>query len=107
MNEEKIHMEERHLKIVHDILSKYPYTFYAFGSRVKGKQRRFSDLDLCFKEPIPFNIQGDIDEDFEESDLPFKVDVLNWRYISPEFRELITKDLVVIQEGHKTHTHKD
>lgn len=91
-----IYMETRHWKIVEEILSKYPYSFYAFGSRTKGTQKRLSDLDLCFKDPIPFNVQGHIDEDFEESDLPFKVDLLDWRYISPEFREVIEKDLVPI-----------
>jgi predicted nucleotidyltransferase len=57
-------MEERHLEIVQDILNKYPYTFYAFGSRVKGTHKRFSDLDLCIKDPIPLRVKGQIDEDF-------------------------------------------
>ena len=87
------------MKIVEGILSKYPYTFYTFGSRTKGTQKRLSDLDLCFKDPIPFNVQGHIDEDFEESNFPFKVDVLDWRYISPEFREIIQKDLILIKKG--------
>lgn len=93
-----VYMEPRHWKIVEDILKKYPYTFYAFGSRAKGTQKRLSDLDLCFKESIPFNVQGHIDEDFEESDLPFKVDLLDWQFISPEFREIIKKDLILIQK---------
>lgn len=94
-----LYMEPRHWKIVEEILDKYPYSFYAFGSRTKGTQKRLSDLDLCFKQPIPFNVQGHIDEDFEDSDLPFKVDLLDWRYISPEFREIIDKDLVLIKKG--------
>ncbi len=94
-----IHMEERHWKIVQDILKKYPYTFYAYGSRVKGNPKRFSDLDLCFMDYIPGNIQGYIDEDFEESDLPFKVDVIDWNLMSPEFQNLIKKDLLLVQGG--------
>ncbi|MBI2707983.1 MAG: nucleotidyltransferase domain-containing protein [Proteobacteria bacterium] len=94
-------MEERHWKIVQDILNKYPYTFYAFGSRVKGTHKQFSDLDLCFKESIPLNVQGHINEDFEESNLPFKVDVLDWNLITPKFQEIIKKDLVPIEK----HTH--
>lgn len=91
-------MEERHWKIVQDILNKYPYTFYAFGSRVKGTHKPFSDFDLCFKESIPLNVQGHIDEDFEESKLPFKVDVLDWNRITPEFRKIIERDLVPIEK---------
>lgn len=51
-------MEPRHEAIVRTILAKYPYTFYAFGSRVKGEPRRLSDLDLLFKDPIPGNIKS-------------------------------------------------
>jgi len=31
-----IQLEKRHWKIIQQILSKYPYQFYAYGSRVKG-----------------------------------------------------------------------
>jgi len=91
-------MEKKHWKIVQSILSQYPYTFYAFGSRVKGTEKRFSELDLCFMEPIPGNVQAHIDEDFEESDLPFKVDIMNWNLIAPDFKKLIKKDLILIQK---------
>ena len=94
-----IHMEDQHWKIVQEILNKYPYTFYAYGSRVKGTQKRFSDLDLCFIEPIPWNIRAHIDEDFEESDLPFKVDVIDWNLMASDFQELIKKDLALVQTG--------
>lgn len=90
-------MEERHWKAVLDILSRYPYAFYAYGSRVKGSARRFSDLDLCFMDPIPGNIQAHIDEDFEESDLPFKVDILDWNLMDAHFQDMIKKDLVLVQ----------
>ncbi len=94
-----IHMEERHWKIVQDILSHYPYTFYAFGSRAKGREKRFSDLDLCFTDSIPYNVQAHIDEDFEESDLPFKVDIIDWNSMSPDFQERIRQDLVLVKKG--------
>ncbi len=94
-----IYLEERHQKIIQDILKKYPYTFYVFGSRTKGSQKHFSDLDLCFNDAIPMNIQAHIDEDFEESDLPFKVDLMDWNLMAPEFKEIIKNDLVLLQKG--------
>ena len=94
-----IHMEPRHWIIVQNILKKYPYTFYAFGSRVKGTPRRLSDLDICFIEDIPWNIRAHIDEDFEESDLPFKVDVIDWNMCDETFRSTIKPDLALIQMG--------
>jgi uncharacterized protein len=92
-----IYMEPRHLAIVKAILAKYPYTFYAFGSRVKNTQRVLSDLDICFMELIPLNVRAHIDEDFEESNLPFKVDVIDWNSASKEFKDAIKPDLVLIQ----------
>lgn len=98
-----IHMDPRHWKIVQDILAKYPYKFYAFGSRIKGTPKRFSDLDLCFKEEIPLSIQFSLEEDFEESDLPFKVDILEWKTLSPEFRNLIKNDLIPLERPPHAH----
>lgn len=97
-----IHMNDSHWKIVQSILMKYPYTFYAFGSRVKGTEKRFSDLDLCFTDPIPWNIQSHIEEDFEESDLPFLVDVVDLNLCTKEFKKGIEKDIVLIQSTSAT-----
>ena len=86
-------MENRHLDIVKTILKKYPYTFYAFGSRVRGKEKKLSDLDVCFIEDIPGHIISHIEEDFENSDLPYKVDIVNWHVCDESFQNLIRKDL--------------
>ena len=96
-------MDDRHLVIVKDILKKYPYTFYAFGSRVRGTEKKLSDLDLCFIEDIPGNIRSHIDEDFENSDLPYKVDVVDWYACDENFKSLIRNDLTVIQIGESLH----
>jgi predicted nucleotidyltransferase len=94
-----MHIEDRHWQIVKSILSKYNYSFYAFGSRVKGNPQKFSDLDLCYFGKIPNNELFSLEEDFEESDLPYKVDIISWDKINSSFRELIKKDLVCIQEN--------
>jgi len=48
-----LQVKKRHLNVLQLILSKYPYHFYAYGSRVKGTARQFSDLDLCYQEEMP------------------------------------------------------
>ena len=88
-----IHMDQKHLNIVKDILKKYPYTFYAFGSRVKGTQKPFSDLDLCFMDQIPSIAIAHIREEFEESNLPFTVDLVDWNLCDETFRSYIKIDL--------------
>jgi len=72
-----LQLEARHYQIVHQILSKYPYRFYAYGSRAKKTARKFSDLDLCYQEEIPLSVISQLREELEESNLPFAVDLVN------------------------------
>ena len=93
-----IYMEPKHWEMVKKILQKYPYAFYAFGSRVKGTQKKLSDFDICFMDDIPGHIRSHIREDFEESNLPFTVDLVDWNSCDEAFRTKIRPDLVVIQQ---------
>jgi predicted nucleotidyltransferase len=47
-----LNIEPRHLEIVKAILSKYNYEFYIFGSRITDKAKKFSDLDLFYKDIV-------------------------------------------------------
>jgi len=71
-----LQLENRHQKIIQQILSKYPYQFYAYGSRAKGTARKLSDLDLCYQGEIPDAVAFQIEEEFKESDLPFFVELV-------------------------------
>jgi predicted nucleotidyltransferase len=51
-----INIKPKHLEIVLGIIGKYNYTFYAFGSRITEKIKKFSDLDLFYTEDIPEKI---------------------------------------------------
>ena len=89
-------IEEKHFRIIKNILKKYPYAFYAYGSRVKGNNRRFSDLDLCYRENIPIKIIAEIKEKLEESNLPYRVDLVSWNDLSSRFQKLIEGDLFLL-----------
>ena len=67
-----------------------------FGSRATGTARRYSDLDLALEGngPVGLDIIGDLAEALSESDLPYKVDVVDLRSIDPAFRALIEPDMV-------------
>ena len=47
-------------------------------------------------QEIPWNVLSHIQEDLEESDLPFKVDLIFWELMGSEFQKLIKDDLVLI-----------
>ena len=68
---------------------------YAYGSRVTGKARTYSDLDIAIKgnEPLSFELLGQLKEAFSESDLPFMVDLIDLNAISTEFFDSIRDDL--------------
>jgi predicted nucleotidyltransferase len=87
------YIEERHLKIIQDILKKYPYRFYIFGSRSRGDNKKFSDLDLGYTSNVDWKTLIKLEEEFEESDIPYKVDLVNLDKSSAEFRESIKDDL--------------
>jgi uncharacterized protein len=89
-----IYMEDRHYRLLMSILKKYPYTFYAFGSRVKGTQKRFSDIDIIYKDVVPERVITNIKSDLEESNLPFTVDLINWQICDANFKRAVEQDLV-------------
>jgi predicted nucleotidyltransferase len=74
---------------------------YAFGSRAVGKAGRRSDLDLAIggETPLSLRQRALINEDFNESDLPIFVDVLDLLAITPDFYHRIQRDFVTVQEG--------
>jgi predicted nucleotidyltransferase len=72
---------------------------YYFGSRARKNNRENSDLDILIHDdsPIAPEIVTMLVEDFEESNLPFKVDLVFRSRITNEFFEKIKKDLVKIE----------
>lgn len=71
---------------------------WAFGSRVTMTAKDYSDLDLVVvgKEKLPQRNYYHLKDAFEESDLPIRVEVLDWHRISLEFQNNIRKKYEVI-----------
>ena len=93
------------LKIVRDILRKHvpDCEVWAFGSRAKWTAKTYSDLDLAVitDTPMSFEVSGALREDFSESDLPWRVDIVDWATTSEAFRRVIEQDKVMVQSGEK------
>jgi predicted nucleotidyltransferase len=72
----------------------------AFGSRVAGGAKPYSDLDLAVvgDEPVPIDQMAALAEALSESDLPWKVDLVDWALASDRFRVIIEADSVTLQE---------
>lgn len=91
------------LKIVQAILQRHvpDCEVRIFGSRAKRNAKPYSDLDLAIvgKAKLSRKILHALKEDFEESDLPFRVDVLDWHTISKEFQAVINEGFNILQSG--------
>lgn len=96
-----------HLKIVQNILQAFipEREVWAFGSRAKGTAKRYSDLDLCVvgETPLSFQTLGLMEEAFDLSDLPYKVDVVDWATTSESFRKIIEREKVNVQMREKNY----
>ena len=88
--------------IVRDILQKHVpgHVVWAFGSRATGTAKPFSDLDLAVisEHPMSLDLGAHLGEDFSQSNLPWRVDVVDWASSSDVFRAIIARDKVVIQQ---------
>ena len=88
-----IDLLEPHKKIVDDILKSVPHSFYVFGSRAKGTAKPFSDLDLAVTV-LSAHERSQLETLFEESNLPFTVDLVELNKINDAFKKNIEHDLV-------------
>lgn len=97
-------LSPEHEAILRETLERHVPTgiaVWAFGSRAKGNARRYSDLDLALvgEHPLPAELLSDLADAFDESDLPWRVDLLDWANTSASFRKIIDEDRVILIEG--------
>lgn len=73
---------------------------WVFGSRAGSTTKPFSDLDLVVLGDQALSLQtlANLREAFSESDLPYRVDVVDWASTSDEFRAVILRQHVSIKE---------
>ncbi len=71
---------------------------WAFGSRIGAGSKRFSDLDLAVVATTPLSTRrlALLASAFEESDLPIKVDVVDWQSTPPAFQRRIVEHHEVV-----------
>ena len=89
-----------HKKIVIKLLQEHiPQTLvWAYGSRVQGKAHPSSDLDLVvFTQPEQRESIFELKDAFEESDLPFRVDLFVWNEIPEHFHSNIKETHIILQ----------
>ncbi len=102
---ENIDLTAEQRKEIADLLKHHlPDTeVWAYGSRVKFTSKPSSDLDMvAFAKKEQQMAVADLKEAFEESDLPFRVDLFIWEEVPEQFHKNIEAERVVLQGAART-----
>ncbi len=96
-----IDLTPRQRETVETLLARHlPNTeVWVYGSRAKLTSRPQSDLDMVvFATSAQQRAVSDLREAFEESNLPFRVDLFVWDQVPDSFRDQIEADHVALIE---------
>ena len=66
------------------------YRLFFFGSRVSGSSDERSDIDIGIEgeEPVPVKLFADIVDEIEELPILYKIEIVDFKKVSPDFREV-------------------
>ena len=102
----KIDISETHKEIVQAILREHLTNtchVWVFGSRATWLAKEYSDLDLAIARKdgtaLSLTVTSAIETAFEDSLLPWKVDVIDLHSVSEEFRAAIERDKLLFSLG--------
>ena len=90
-------VKEKYLQQVKDIVQNLPagkdWQAFLFGSSLK--KERFGDLDLGIMGQVTTDEISDLKELFQNSTLPYIVDVVNFNEVEPEFKNNIFNNQII------------
>lgn len=90
---QRLQLEPRQRQAVRAILAQLlpQAQVFAFGSRVSGTPRKYSDLDLAIVMPQPLSLRtlSQLKTSFEDSDIPICVDLIDWQQADPDFKTAV------------------
>ena len=81
-------------------LKKFQAQVFIFGSRVKGRHKKFSDIDLLYipdpSSPIHASDVYQIISEIENSQFPYKIDLVNYHELASSYRMNIDSEKVAL-----------
>ena len=100
LSNSRIDIQPDHLSIIRAILQEHlpQREVWVFGSRVTGMASATSDLDVAIigDALLDFAILSNLKDALSASIIPYKVDIVDWAAITPEFQKRIKDDHVVL-----------
>lgn len=99
----KINLEKKHLDVVKKLLDIYlsndtQAKVYIFGSRVTNTAKDFSDIDIAINagKKLSLSDLANLKDDFDNSILPYNVDIVDINDISEDFKNHILTTAVLL-----------
>lgn len=79
-------------------LNSHGVTVWIFGSRARGDHKTFSDIDIMYEIkdscPLPVGFISDLRESIEESRLPYKVDLVEFKDMANSYKSTALSDRI-------------
>lgn len=88
-------IESQIKKIIFEHLPPKDYQVFIFGSRATGRAKKWSDWDIGVqgKQSIPLQILAKINEELENSNIPYLVEVVDFTQVRDKFKNFALKDI--------------
>lgn len=67
---------------------------FLFGSRARGDNSEFSDVDLLVEGDVPSSLLAKVSEDIEESLFPYRVDLVPVGTLAAAYLPTVMKDRI-------------
>jgi len=85
------------LQILFRYLDPKDYSIFIFGSRATGKNQKYSDIDIGIEgERLSAKTFIELQDAFEDSDLPFRVDVVDFSKVSNKFKQVAKQQIIAL-----------
>jgi len=87
-------IDDKTRNLIRNILLKHinsqNYSIFLFGSRATSRHTPFSDVDIGIegKNRLPGHVMQEIKGDFEESNIPFRIDVVDFSMVGEDFKHI-------------------
>ena len=92
------HIKDTIKQIINLNLPNHAYRVFIFGSRAVGNSRKFSDIDLGLLGSAPLTPKEymTLKFAFEDSDLPYRIDLVDFYNVSDEFKKISLTNVINI-----------
>ena len=72
------------------------YGIFVYGSRARGTNHRFSDLDIGILglDHLPIMVLGNLEQELSESLVPFKVEAVDFTKVDERFKNEAMKNII-------------